>query len=363
MNFNLLKDSFFAILLILFVSCTQKVEKSNLNDSENTDFSSEYNVDFLNIKEGALAILDESYEPYFSKLQLIEIKALINKTPPSSNIEDARNYARDEFSSAVTSFSRKEKKAILFVIPIIKKILQENNLDIIANHPWKFIKIEDWLCGGFAHTRGDYIILSQKHLNHLTSDWNNKISKTDSISLLKNLGSLLVHEQFHSLQRQYPKKFESLYINSWGFEKAKVEIDSTILINQLTNPDAPKAEWVVNYDDTYFWVRTLIQPSDTLPTMGKDFVDVVFALDKVNDQFIIARDSSNEIKKQKLSDFKAYTNSFPVNQGLDHPNEITAYMFSKYFIATVEGKIPFENVSEKSKLFSQEYLNWLNNFF
>ena len=42
----------------------------------------------------------------------------------------------------------------------------------MANHPWRFIKIDNWLFGGFAHTRGSYIILSQAYLDRLTADWN-----------------------------------------------------------------------------------------------------------------------------------------------------------------------------------------------
>ena len=64
----------------------------------------------------------------------------------------------------------------------------ENQLDLMAQQPWRFIKIEDWLCGGFAHTRGTYIILSQKHMDHLAKGWNEKMSPEEETAMLKNSG-------------------------------------------------------------------------------------------------------------------------------------------------------------------------------
>jgi len=356
-----LKTLYLLLFIFVIVGITQSCDMSTNNNKQ--DQFIKPSVEFLSKSESALAILDESYEPYFSILQIREIRVLTAKQPPTTNIDQARQFARKEFSSAVSSFTKDEKAAILFVTASIKSTFHKQNLDIIANHPWKFIKIQDWLCGGYAHTRGDYIILSQRHLDHLTSDWSDNMSKNDSLLLLKKLGSLLVHEQFHSLQRQYPAKFDSLYIGSWGFQKAIVEADSAIIINQLTNPDAPKAEWIVCYDNNNYWVRTLIRANIENPQMGKDFMDFVFTIESKNNKYVVKRDSLNNYTKQRLSDFTQYTSLFAVTQGLDHPNEISAYMFSKYYVSILDEKAPFHNEAESTKLFSQEYINWLNNEF
>ena len=52
---------------------------------------------------------------------------------------------------------------------------------IHKNKRWSYKKTESWLCGGFAHTRGDYIIISQKYLDHLTSNWNINIDGNDVV--------------------------------------------------------------------------------------------------------------------------------------------------------------------------------------
>jgi len=320
-------------------------------------------VVFLDAEKGSIAILDESYEPYFSKLQLREIYALTGSLPPSENIEDARNYARYKFSSAVTSFTEKEKSAISYVIKVIKRIFLENRLELIAGQPWRFIKIENWLCGGFAHTRGKYVILSQRHLDHLISNWSDNMTQSDSLLVAKKLGSLLIHEQFHILQRYYSWKFDSLYINSWQFEKAEVEVDTTILLNQITNPDAPKPEWIFKYKNDYYWARTLIDETPVTPVMGRDFKDVVFSLIYEDGIFRIAKDSLNNNRVQNLSDFSPYIDSFPVSMGLDHPNEISAYMISEYYISLLEKKVPFRHISQKSANFAKAFLLWLDRSF
>ena len=320
-------------------------------------------IEFLDIEKGSIAILDESYEPYFSKLQFREIYALIGIPPPSENLEEVRNYARDKFSSAVTTFTEKEKSAISYVISVVKRTFSANKLELIANHPWKFIKIENWLCGGFAHTRGEYIILSQRHLDHLISNWSDNMTQTDSLLVAKKFGSLLIHEQFHSLQRYYPSKFDSLYINSWQFEKAEVEVDSTILLNQLTNPDAPKPEWVFKVKKEYYWARTLIDEKPLKPVMGRDFKDVAFTVTQDTNTFKIAKDSLNNNRVQNLSDISAYINSFPVSKGMDHPNEISAYMISEYYLSLLEKETPFSKVSDESVIFAKEFVLWLNRVF
>ena len=63
-------------------------------------------VDFLQTERSAKAILDESYEPYFSQLQIREIEAFTNSEVPTTNLDTAREYAKEKFVLAVTDFSK-----------------------------------------------------------------------------------------------------------------------------------------------------------------------------------------------------------------------------------------------------------------
>ena len=322
-------------------------------------------VDFLSKIQGENAILDETFEAYFSLLQEPEISAFISENVSNPNIETSRSYARSKFSSAVVDFTPDEKECINYVVNRVNTTLLDNNLETMANHPWRFIKIEDWLCGGFAHTRGTYIILSQKHIDHLSKTWNNNMTTEEEATLVKNFGALIVHEQLHSIQRTFKSKFTDLYTNYWNFTLAEnIENDTSIQKIQVSNPDAPIAEWLIPSNSNtlnYYWVRTLLKECSDIPVMGKDFTDKVFILNKYNDSYRLQRDSYGKPKELRLTDINFYTESFPVSRGIDHPNEISAYMFSDYFVSLITNKQSWPNQTESSTKNAKLFIDWIKN--
>ncbi|MBV1924697.1 MAG: hypothetical protein KUG68_11790 [Flavobacteriaceae bacterium] len=351
------------LLSVIISSCINNDKKEDSKPQINTtqiNTEIKAKIDFLNKEKSAIAILDETYEPFFSKLQIREISAFTNEKVPTNDIQKAREFARSKFSSAVTNFSEAEKKCITFVLQKVTTILEKEGITLMTNHPWNFIKIEDWLCGGFAHTRGNYIILSQKHLDHLNKGWSDNMTPEEELTLVKNLGSLLVHEQMHSLQRSYPKTFENLYANNWNFIKATVADEDLITINQVSNPDAPIANWLIQNNDELYWVRTLLKEENEIPIMGRDFIDNVFTIENSNGIYSVKKDSNEILILKSISDIDFYPKSFPTNRGLDHPNEISAYMFSMYFEALVSESIPFKNVEVDASKNAKSFVNWID---
>lgn len=319
-------------------------------------------IEFLSGQEAKNAILDETYEPYFSNLQIREIEAFVQEHVPGDDLNEARAFAREKFSSAVTDFTNDEKECIEFVLDNVVQVLRENEINLMANHPWKFIKIENWLCGGFAHTRGTYIILSQRHLDHLSEGWRNEMTQEQQHRLVKRLGGLLVHEQMHSLQRMYKSKFDILYTDYWNFVKADIEAPESIVLNQVSNPDAPLPEWIIPdpvYEGMYYWIRTLLKKGNDIPKMGADFIDKVYRVKKQDGVYRLERNSKAELVELSLADIEFYKDLFPTKRGLDHPNEISAYLFSDYFKSLLEMEKPFSDVSEESKETSRSYVDWI----
>lgn len=319
-------------------------------------------INFLNLEKASKAILDESYEPYFSQLQIREISAFTNTKVPTTNLSEARTYAKEKFASAVTDFTDREEKCISYVVDKVNATLLENNINLMANQPWRFIKIEDWLCGGFAHTRGTYIILSQKHIDHLSKTWSETMTKEDEYTLIKNLGGLLVHEQMHSLQRTYKSKFTLLFANYWNFKQAIVTNEASVSLNQVSNPDAPIAEWLIPNptNNTYYWIRTLLKEGTGIPIMGKDFTDKVFVVEENNDVFTISKDENNALIYTNIDSIKFYKNAFPTSRGIDHPNEISAYMFSDYFKTLVSDKEPSHLENKKPSQNLDSFIDWIH---
>ena len=317
-------------------------------------------ISFLEKSQASVAILDETFEPYFSKLQRKEISTFVQEKAPK-NIDSARAFARMKFSSAVMDFSSQEKEILTFVVKKTNRWLFENDINLMANQPWRFIKIQNWLCGGFAHTRGTYIILSQAYLDRLSIDWSDNMTEESELKLVTSLGGLLVHEQMHSLQRTFKSKFKKLYSENWNFINQQIKDEQEIIKDQVSNPDAPIAEWLIpdpEIRDKFYWIRTLITKNVEIPEMGKDFVDVAFDIFKDKENYSLIK-LNNTISSRPLSELDFYTNSFPVKRGLDHPNEISAYMFSDFFKAGYNSKSPFLEKQTNSSDNYDLFLSWI----
>ena len=317
-------------------------------------------ISFLKKSQARVAILDETFEPYFSKLQRKEISTFVQEKAPK-NIDSARAFARMKFSSAVMDFSSQEKEILTFVVKKTNRWLLENDINLMANQPWRFIKIQNWLCGGFAHTRGTYIILSQAYLDRLSTDWSDNMTEESELKLVTSLGGLLVHEQMHSLQRTFKSKFKKLYSENWNFINQQIKDEQEIIKDQVSNPDAPIAEWLIpdpEIRDKFYWIRTLITKNVEIPEMGKDFVDVAFDIFKDKENYSLIK-LNNTISSRPLSELDFYTNSFPVKRGLDHPNEISAYMFSDFFKAGYNSKSPFLEKQTNSSDNYDLFLSWI----
>jgi len=320
-------------------------------------------VEFLSKEIGSKAILDESFEPYFSQLQIREIATFVMEKVPTNDIDEAREFAKIKFSSAVIDFTENEKQCITFVVQKVNELLIENDIFLMANHPWRFIKIEDWLCGGYAHTRGTYIILSQRHIDHVIEGWSDHMTTEEEETLIKRFGGLIVHEQMHSLQRTYGSRFNNLYSQYWNFINANVREEKSIQIDQVSNPDAPIANWLIpnkEEKDSFFWVRTLLRKGPEIPVMGKDFIDKVFFVQKSKNVFTVRKDSAGNPISTTMEDISFYKNSFPTNNGLDHPNEISAYMFSDYFTSLVSKTKPFAKATAESLKNTNAFIDWVN---
>ena len=323
-------------------------------------------IEFLSKEEGQVAILDETYEPYFSQLQKREISAFVQEEVPYMDIDSARMFAREKFSSAVSDFTASEKACITFAIAEVTQKFRDEGNSLFVHHPWKLIKIEDWLCGGFAHTRGDYIILSQKHIDHLSSDWSENMTPKNEEDLVVKLGGLLVHEQMHSLQRNYKADFASFYEEKWKYVDAVVKPNMDIVLNQVSNPDAPVANWLIpGEDESYYWIRTLLKPTEGIPKMGADFTNVVYVVKQnENNSYTLAENKNGDLETVEMSDLESFTSSFPkvAMRGIDHPNEISAYMMSSYFQAIYSGDEAFSDEEESAKARIELFKNWVQDY-
>ena len=92
--------------------------------------------------------------------------------------------------------------------------------------------------------------------------------------------------------------------------------------------------------------------------MGKHFEDLAFEVEKKEGEFYVSKTNS-VLKSKPLSEIDFYKKSFPVKRGLDHPNEISAYMFSEFFKAEFNSKQPFEKAIGIANKNAEQFMEWI----
>jgi hypothetical protein len=286
----------------------------------------------LSREDAQAAIVDESYELYFSRLQRREIAALTGKTVQCDSLDDCRQEARCRFRAAALGFSADEEAAIRWFVEQLTALLGED-YPLYARHPWRFLKTQNHLCSGFPHTRGLCIIFCQRIVDAIVRSRNGQ----DARGALRGLGSLFVHEQMHVLQRCYPERFAGLYQQEMGLQRAQVESAPWLTERQILNPDALRMEWIVpvgapDQPSSYYWIRTILKGDRSIPRMGADFLDLAVSVVPRNDHFRVVTDDQGKPVFRRVEELGGYLARFPIQRGLDHPNEITAYMFGQMLV-------------------------------
>ena len=92
--------------------------------------------------------------------------------------------------------------------------------------------------------------------------------------------------------------------------------------------------------------------------MGRDFIDLAFHVEEKNEEYFVLK-SENKLVNQPLQELSFYTRSYPLSRGLDHPNEISAYMFSEFFKSKYNFREPFQETNRDSKKNVELFLEWI----
>lgn len=290
----------------------------------------------LDVDEAGLAIIDESLEPYFTQLQRAEIAAMTGAVPMAETLDGCREQARRRFQKAVRPFTDREAEALSILAKGMADRVQAD-YPLFARQTWRFIKTANYLCGGFAWTRGPCIVLSQRHVESITEARHS----SSASEFARKHGPLLLHEQMHVLQRLDPTRFVSLYTDVFGFTQANVKPNPWLTERQITNPDAVRLEWLFATDKDadhvkYFWPRTILRTLQGVPIMGSDFQLLAVEVQQDGAGWRVKL-QDNGMPVREPAALETLSRRFPVNRGLDHPNEIAAYMFPPLVLAAEQG--------------------------
>jgi len=320
-------------------------------------------VDFAGREEGRKYILDETYELFVSQLNRKEVAAFTAEEVSVHSQKKVLAEATKRFGEAVMDFKPEEKEALNFIVNQVNGNLIHMGMGRMADYPWRFVKTQNRLCGGFSYTLGTAIVLSERVVERLTRQCQEALRSSDPKKTQGGQG-LILHEQMHVMQRTLPESFARLYEKEWGFIKGRVVSKRVIEKRKVTNPDAPRPEWLIpsgKNDNRFYWARVLFRNDAPVPKMGEDFTEVVYDVEKVKDQFRLRR--SAKFHPTPLKELTEYTSRFPVTTGIDHPNEISAYMFADFYRRVIFQEPSRAEWSAGQKAAGERFRQWCEEQF
>jgi hypothetical protein len=107
--------------------------------------------------------------------------------------------------------------------------------------------------------------------------------------------------------------------------KVKQILNSDNLVkNTRTNPDGVDLKWVYKANNKYIWLLSVYNGEDSL--FDVDYVGVY--LEPVN----INKSIFKIVGKEPLTNINSFISFFGIDSNYYHPNEISAEIFSNYFL-------------------------------
>jgi len=296
----------------------------------------------LNGDEARKAYLDENFEFYYGRLNRREVEAMTGKIMPKElDGAGVKAEARKRYEAAVVDFSKEEREVLLWMVGEFRKVLV-GEFPLLANQPWELLKVKGDHCAGFPHTRGLSVVLSEKAVDRMMGKF--KMHGKTKLAL-EGGSTILVHEQFHVLQRCYPEKFARLYTEIYGLLDGVVAENHWVAANEISNPDGLDGNrWVIPHEGQFYWMKTMLKIEDEPARMPQSFREGVFPLDKRGKEYVTQSGGEGKPPKQVSGEvILKWKEQFPIRVGHDHPNEISAYLFQAELGRLLKGMKPSED--------------------
>jgi hypothetical protein len=275
--------------------------------------------------DAARRVMEDDSDGYFGLMSPLDVAAKTGKPLDESLTAEQRiAEAKRRHAGTVLEWTADERAALDAYVAKIKPVLREH-YPVLAALPWRFVKVSAKLGSGFPHTRADCIVLADAVLAGLAP----APEHPDDVAFRRAL-SLLLHEQLHVLQRKDPRRFDDLYTRVWKFRRVDgVDGADKLSDRVITNPDAPRNEWVRPVGDGR-WVWPLMVFREGTDLTNASLMRMQQAATTVEEvpggkRF---RLKAAEPELVPLEQFEDYMKSFFPTAYSYHPNEASADLFA-----------------------------------
>jgi hypothetical protein len=284
-------------------------------------------IKFLSAAEASRALSEGSARDYYAQLQIPDIRSKTGLKLEGLSLTAAREAARKAYGAATLDFSADEQAALREAVESLQPLLAER-APLYARTPWSFIKVLSSIEDGRPHTRGESIVLSD-----VVMAWVLKMRAQAPLTRPSLIWNLLVHEQTHVIQREYPELFSTLYTSVFGFQHVVLPATPGWISSlRVINPDAPDVGWIfsINQGGSRHWfLPDLLINTRAHPQMPMGFQIVALAVEKQGDRWAYL-DPASPGNPRLLYGLDDYIQRFPIHDELYHPNEIAANMLAAW---------------------------------
>lgn len=258
-------------------------------------------------KRKACNVLKKS--DYFNNFNKYDLK--------TRNLENKnKNEILDYYCKNILDFNYKERKALYWIIDLIKS---KRNDSFIGKQPWNFIKFKN-IEYNFPHTHLNAIFLPKNMIDNIVYYYQNNTSLLN----MKSTVNTLIHEKVHVFQRENTKLFNELY-KEWNFSQGKIIGIDKDFVFVRNNPDCDKSKFIFNYGGKHIWFDAFFNNG------ANNLAEVEYRgyfLDKIDDNTYKITENYKEIK-----DIDVYNDFFGnIRNNYYHPNEISAELITMYYL-------------------------------
>ncbi len=275
------------------------------------------------------AIIDDSLDPYFSKLQDHEMSAKTGETVTGDSREAKLTECKLLYQAAVLDFSDDDKATLVWLISKIQPSIARK-YPVFGKTPWSFIKVADSLEGGMPHTRGRTVVLPESVLTQFDT-----LRRRQGDRAIPGGAMLLIHEQTHVLERLHPDLFTQLFTETFHFVRAaNIKPDAWLTARQLINPDGIRCEWLLpaNINGDCYILPLIVFADPDAPDIHKGIETIGVIMTKKPDGYVAAVDDAGKPRVSRLAELKPYTDEEGSGGNNYHPNEIAADRFAELVV-------------------------------
>lgn len=316
----------FMIILILYAIFCRHIEEFNL-----------YNLNkiaFLNPKKSCQVIKNVNDLKKYNELD-IKLRNIESNIP--------KFYCQN-----LIDFTNQDKMLLEWLV-ICTKEKTPPKLKFIY-HNIKFGKYVKNIENGYPHTNKDVVFFDERYINSILPFYN-KSAKFDCV---KYIGSVLIHECVHVLQRKRLDLFDDLYINYWNFIKVpKIYNAEKYYKLSRYNPDGTNLNWIYKHQGSNIWLLAAYH-KDAKNISHVDYIGIY--LKQKNNKYYVPK-LAKIVPILEIPEFTCFFENIRGNHY--HPNELCAEIMSIYYMRQMNishSKFKSKSYDKFVEWFSKSYI-------